>query len=51
MTSPGTRPASQRLVTEETVDDHITRVGNATYERVYQYDLRSFLTPGQPLPE
>ncbi|APE10998.1 hypothetical protein BO226_18820 [Rhodococcus sp. 2G] len=50
MTSPGTRPASQRLVTEETVDDHITRVGNATYERVYQYDLRSFLTPGQPLP-
>ena len=31
MTSPGTRPASQRLVTEETVDDHITRVGNATY--------------------
>lgn len=34
MTSPGTRPASQRLVTEETVDNHITRVGNATYAPV-----------------
>ncbi|SED49965.1 YD repeat-containing protein [Rhodococcus pyridinivorans] len=35
MTSPGTRPASQRLVTEETVDDHITRVGDSTYGRAF----------------
>ncbi|AOD23795.1 hypothetical protein IM25_21255 [Rhodococcus sp. p52] len=40
MTSPGTRPASQRLVTEETVDDHITRVGNATYAPVDAVDSK-----------
>lgn len=47
MTSPGTRPASQRLVTEETVDDHITRVGNATYAPVSRVvDLVVRKTPG-----
>lgn len=34
MTQPTpTQPASKRIVTEETVDDHVTRVGNATYVR------------------